>query len=536
MLKQIYKLIGLAMIGGALCFTSQAARPVSNTEFDFEFIKNSNPWLTSENAAGLNSLCIDKASVAEAYYKKDDGQFVDFYESNNSYTYGLYTESFYRLSKSVVFYGKIDYSDFTGKNMGGSVFYNPYYNPTNIVEYADSTAGGKQCESYHLVGALSVDLSKKLSGGLKIDYNTISYFKTKDLRHANDILDMSVTAGLSYKAGKVITAGLNYFYRRSVESITFSSAGNTDQQFYSLIDFGAFYGKQERFGEEGYTASRDTKHYFNEFHGLSLQVELFPKAKFMFFNELGLQLRNGYYGKRSMLSYIYSEHNSDIINYKGVLSYKKRSALHQAEINFGYEKLANYKNDYKEYTPSGGSTTVIRTSHNQALSQTNTQLSVAYTAYLGLVDNRSRWEITAVANGANRDQKTILYPFYRKQQITTFDASLGLKYNVMKAADTYSVYCNTGYGTGSGVVKEDGRYSSNSNEAFESLDRYLYREYEYFTASRINETLGFRYARSVEERKLRLYGDVSYRYTKAFETSYIGDSFGTLTIKLGCNF
>lgn len=525
------------MIGGALCFTSQAARPVSKTGFDFDYIKISNPWLTSENAAGLNSLCVDKASVAEAYLKKSDGRFINFYESDNSYTYGLYTESFYRLSKSIVFYGKINYSDFTGKNMGGSVFYNPYYNPTDIVEYADSTAGGKQFESYQLVGALSADLSEKLSGGLKIDYNTISYFKTKDLRHANDVLDMSVTAGLSYKAGKVLTAGLNYFYRRSVESISFSASGNTDQQFNSLIDFGAFYGKQDRFGEEeGYTATRDTKHYFNEFHGLSLQAEIFPKAKFSFFNELGLQFRNGYFGKRSMQSIMYSEYRSTILNYRGVLSYKKGLALYQTEVNFGYEKLSNFKNDYNPYTPDGGNTIYIQTSHNQALSRSNTHLSVAYTAYLDLIDNCPRWEITAVANGVNRDQKIILFPTYRKQQITTLDASLGLKYNLMKAANTYSLYCKTGYGAGTGVAKEDGRYSSNSTESYISLDRYLFREYEYLTARRINETLGLRYARSIGTKKLSLYADASYSYTKAFETSYIGDSFGTLTVKLGCNF
>ena len=530
MLNRIYKM-WLILTGGVLCSASVVAQ-----SSDFGYIKNQNAWLTSENAAGLNSLSVKKASLAEVYFNKSNGDFINYYQSNNSYTFGGLCESFFRQNEKTVFYGKVDYTNFAGKHMSGSTFYDPNYNPFDIVEYADSTAGTKKMETYHLIGAISTIVSPKFVVGAKIDYVATSYFKTKDLRHTNDLLDMNVTAGLRYQFSKRLDAGINYYYRRSVEGITFQSMGNTNQQFNSLISFGSFLGRQERFGESGYTTESSNTPFFNEFHGVSVQLELSPISNLRFFNELGIKRRNGYFGKHSSTSVLFTEHNSTTFNYRGVLSFTKNTSVHQLELKLEEENLKNFENAYRKETSSGGNTTIAYYGETQMLDRKRILASAEYTGNLHVKNNIPVWFLQASANFFERDQTVSVYPSYRKQTINQLHVGALIQRNIIRRINMYSIYFGSGYTAGGGTRNNDGRYgSADSKSSAVSLDRYLFREYEYLTTSRINETTGFRYTRNLP-RNLKVYGDVRGELTKSFSARYLGDTFQTVSLAIGCTF
>ena len=77
--------------------------------YDFDYIARSDGWLTSYNAAGLHgAVPVPGVSYAEAYFGKQNGRFINYWESDDSYDFGLKTESFRRFEK-VSFYGKMQY-------------------------------------------------------------------------------------------------------------------------------------------------------------------------------------------------------------------------------------------------------------------------------------------------------------------------------------------------------------------------------------------------------------------------------------------
>ncbi|WP_346863245.1 DUF6850 family outer membrane beta-barrel protein [uncultured Draconibacterium sp.] len=531
MIRKIY-ITWVLLIGGVLFAPGLMAQEQINWT-DFDYVKNSNNWLSSENAAGLDKLSTEKISFISAYFNKENGDFINYYQSDNSYSFGGLTESFYRLNK-VVFYGKMEYSNFSGENMGGSTVLDPYFTPFDIVEFADSTAGKKKMETYHLTGALSFPLSEKLIMGIKTNYKTISYYKIKDLRHTNDIMNLETTAGLTYCLNRIADFGVNYYFRKSTENTRYQAEGNTDQQFNSLISYGSFFGTQENFGTEGITGDDGNNPFVDFIHGATLQIDLFPESNFHFFNELGIKWRNGYFGQKSSVDIQYTEHEAKSFHYKGTFSLERLQSVHQFSVCFDREDLLNYENAYKESTTEGGNTTVVYYGKNQVLDRVLSKASFQYTGYINVTDNNPEWVANAGVSVWRRDQMATFYPYYRKQDVKEVLATASLKKNIIQKNNMYSVSFGGSYGSGSGIEKEDGQFAS-ASENFATLDQYLYREYEFLTAARVSGNIQFRYTKAFAG-NYRIYGGVRYSYTKAFDVSYNGDSLGNIALNVGYIF
>jgi hypothetical protein len=527
-----YIRLGVLLAGGVLSLLSLSAQK-QKTPFDYEYLKSSDAWLASENASGISNWVVQRASVAEITFNKTNGGFINYSESNNSYQYGALCESYFRLNKKTVVFGKVEYSRFEGKNMGGSAFIDPYYNPVNIVEYADSTAGNKVKETYHLIGALSTKLTDHLLFGAKTDYTTVSYYKIRDLRHINDWMDLLVTGGLRYNNNQSIDVGINYTYRRTTESIAFESAGNSGKQFNSLIDFGAFYGEQERYGESGYTSGGLM---FNQFQGGAVQINLFPKKDFSFFNELWARHRSGYYGVKSATSVVYTEHKGNLLGYNGVLSLKRATVLHQLKLNWDAEFLKNYEKSYRSETSTGGVKNYFYYGKNEVLRQNRVNFSAGYTGNFQVKDNTPVWIVDALFAVKTNNEKVSMYPAYRKQQINQFLSEVSSKRNIQLKQGVLRVQLSANYGFGTGYAAQDGIYDTNGTSSAKSLDQYLYREFDYLTAKKVGGQAAVRYTAEVKGGKTKWYGEVGYEATKALNVDYIGDYRGNVNVKVGYLF
>nr|WP_319512608.1 DUF6850 family outer membrane beta-barrel protein [uncultured Draconibacterium sp.] len=521
------------LLFGGIFFSTQLVAQESVNWANFNYIKASNGWLTSENAAGLDKLSVDKISFIEATFNKQNGDFINYFQSDNSYSFGASTESFYRINK-LVFYGQMQYTDFSGKNMGGSTLFNPGFSPFDIVEFADSTAGTKNMEQYYLTGALSIPVNNNLTLGLKTNYYTASYYKTKDLRHTNDIMNLETTLGLSYSFNSLVDVGMNYYFRKRTENTSYQSEGNTDQQFNSLISYGSFFGLQENFGNEGMTGSTDNNPLVDFIHGVSFQLELFAGNNFNIFNDLGFKWRNGYFGQKSSVDIQYTEHQANIISYKGVISLNRNRTLHQLSINFDYEDLINLEKSYSKSTDEGGNTTILYFGKNQVLDRVHSKASFLYSGNINVNDNNPEWLINAGISIWRRDQLTVTYPFYRRQDIQQFLATASLKKNIFSNSNMFSFSVGAQYGSGTGTDKEDGQFA-NALKNYATLDNILYREYEFLTTRRASGNAAFRYTKAFPA-NFKIYGGVGFDYTKAFDVSYSGNTYRKVALNIGYIF
>lgn len=535
----------MLFVGGVFCSASVASQSATSWK-DYQYIKQSDAWFSSENASGLKELSVNDISLAEIYYQKSNGKFVDYYQSDDSYQFGANIESFYRLNPKIVLYGKINYDNLKGKNMSGSAFISPERNPFDIVEFTNDNQGNKSLERYHLIGAVSANLYKGLTLGGKIDFLGANYAKDKDLRHKNMLTDINVTTGLSYRFNKIIEVGANYYYRRRVEGVTFNKYGTSDEQFMSLINYGAFYGKAETFGESGYTAKGEEIPLFDKYHGASFQLMINLSSDLSFFSELAYKTRDGYYGNESTsgvkASFVvkYTEHNSDIFSYKGRLNWKQKNNLHSLDFEVKNEELKNLESVYKIEQESGKQKyKVIYFDPLEVGDKRFLDVSAVYTANLGVKDYNPEWIIKGGFDFNRRIQKLSFFPFFRKQTVKQTSIHASVTKNIIKGDNMYSILLGASYSNGNGVAKDDRSYITPAEDQTmpRTIDTFLEREYEYLTASQIKGDLGFKYSHLFPKIKIKGYAALNYSLTKAQDIqSLAGDSFNRINLTLGCTF
>lgn len=520
------------LLGLATSASGQGGRSMR----DFEFIRSSSPWLTSRNAAGLNTMPTEKASIAEGSITKDNGSLIGNAGSDDSFKAGVHTESYLKISDRLAFYGKLSYSYDTGRNMGGSILMDPDYNPINFYESVDTTRGVKNKELYHLAGKLSYKFKDdRWSLGAAIDYESGDQAKLKDPRFLNVWMDLNASIGTRFAASEGFSAGLSLEYRRTIESLLANTYGVSGKQYYNFIDYGGFYGTRDLFDSSYGMIATETRPMFNSFIGASLQIEAGRKTKV--FNQLTYLMRNGYYGSRSSSKITYTEHSGNIMEYNGVLLAGNGKNLHRVGLDVKLENLFNYENVYRLNTEIGENTVVEYISQNEVLDRTDITATLSYTGFLDIENFRPRWEYGVMAGFQSRQSLTTIYPFYRSSGHNVISAEAYGKRNFVSGKNLFTAELGAYFQTGSGSPKDDGIYASSSSAAPRSFDMYLYRDFEYRTATRIGGTASLRYTRLFSDR-LAGYIQLSDRYISLLkQPEYLNDGHrNTLAITIGCTF
>ncbi len=503
---------------------------------DFDFIRSTSPWMSSRNAAGLGSMPVERIAVAEGSFEKDNGGLIDNADSEDSFKAGAMTESYLKISDRLAFHGKLSYSFFRGKDMGGSILMNPSYNPINFYESVDTTRGVKNREMYHLEGGLAYSVGKKWSIGVNVDYESGDQAKLKDPRFLNTWMDLGLSAGTRFAASEGFSVGLSLEYERSLESLKSNTFGTTDKKYYTFTDYGGFYGTRELLdNNNGMVSIGNTNPMFNTFYGASVQIETGRDTKT--FHELTYLMRSGYFGNPGSSKIMYTEHTGNILEYKGTAIIRKRSNIHRIGLDLRYEGLLNYENVYRFNTEDGEQSTIEYISQNEVLDRTDLSASLSYTGYLGIKDFRPEWEYGAKASVFNTASLTTIYPFYRSSSSTAVDAELYGRKNMLTGKNLFSVMAEAVFHTGFGNPKTDGILASSSSDAPRSFDLYLYRDFEYKTATHAGVGLIFRYTRLFSDR-IGGYVQLSDKFRSMLkEPDYLNCRLrNTLTLTIGCTF
>lgn len=537
-LRRIILLLCIVIIGEA--FSSFAIMAKSTSYLRPKDLLLRFPWLSSENAAGLTTLSTnERVSNVNLFGEMISGSFYNYNEAKNGYKWGLRGISYYPISERIIVHGEVDYGNFRGRDMTGSYFIDPSQTPFNLIEFTEDNPGDKQLETYHLAGAVGANFSSRFSGGLKMDYTAANYVKRKDLRHTNSLMDMILSVGLNYHFAERFTLGINYSYHRRNESLLLSMYGTTDKLYYTLVDYGAFFGKRELFGDSGYTKENEAKPLFDSYHGGSLQFSWRIGNSWEWFNEVGFRMRDGFYGDDSPNTVVYSTHSGMSLSYKGQIVHTGLHNTHTLHINAEQHKVENRENIYGFRNDEVGINYYEYFGDAEVGARTEQMVTLQYTGRFVVEQELPLWLLDVKMDYNHREQKSVNYPDYRRQDIAWWQLNTTLERNFRLKRNLYTVGIDLGYGAGYGDSHKDERYNT-SNEVetlTRTLDTLLMRDYEYHTANRIQTGAKMCYTRHLGKKGVRGYVELLYNFRQAFNTSYFNTAKRhNVSLQIGCNF
>ena len=530
------------MLGGVLAAPPQPILAQDSLLWkDYEYLKASDPWLTTQNAGGLTRLQTSHLSEATISYTNDNGDFVNYDQAGKSRSIDAGIESFYRLNRRAVIYGKLSYDNFAGKDMTGSAFVTPHRMPFDIVEDSLTNPGRKQRDTYNLTGAFGIDIYNGIALGAKIDYTAANYAKYKDLRHKNNMLDLTLTPGIYIPVKDIAHFGINYYYRRNTESVTFKTYGNADKVYKSLVNYAAFIGKVETFGEYGYTDANREMPYFNEHIGIGMQAAVNIMPDITWYNDFTFAKRHGYYGKKSSYTISYNQHNSRVYTYYGQLAYKATRNWHKLDWGLDIENLKDYSNSYRSITDPN--TTATYYEYYTPVKLSNKvwgEGHVAYTGYYGTQDMFSTWKVNTGLNLMYRKQTGYDYPYCRTQEIKSTEFFASGERNINVHLGILTTHLGISYKKGSGEIYKDGLQATPSDKQTPpaEMTAFLHREYQWLTAPQYAVNAAVKYAFILPETSIKAFAKTGFHYlgTSKDDEYLEGHSHVTISFAIGCTF
>ncbi len=530
-LKTIIPLISLVV----------AASDMATAQFDsLSYSVNGKAFLYSNNASYLNRLNINTISAAIISVSLADNGFRNYYNADKSIDAGAMVESFYRFNDKVSAYGRISYNNFYGKQMAGSAFIEPDFAPFDIVEQADTNLGVKNLETYKILGGVGAQISGGLSVGAKVDYTAANYAKRKDLRHKNSLMDLKLTAGLSYDFG-ILTVGADYLYRRRNEGLKFSTYGTADRTYNSIISYGAFWGLREEFGAEGFTDKSREMPLFDQFNGADIQLLVKITDNLHIFNNFTYQSRDGRYGRKGQYTIEYEQHEGDMSGVDGTVFYTTQRFTHCINYSLSTTSLDAYKNVYTLENLDGGLTNYIYHDRLKMSQKQSKKLNVGYNGlfFSNLKDARQVWDFGVDATFSRRTLMGVRYPYWRRQdlKIKQLAISLGEK-NILPDAKELSVKISTFFQKGSGHPYIENYYVKPdlSQQPPSESQVFLYQEYEFLCKPHFAMSLNVKLAKKMFSDKVKSFLSADYTFTKAKNTVYLDGFANEVVINFWVEF
>ena len=530
---------GALLVLSSLEAQAQTVKTDSLLMRDFSYVMQSDPWLMGNNPSALIRFGSSTLSEATVSMTVGNGGFVNYDQSPHTLTFGASAESVYRLSPRTVVYGRMSYQNESSSNMAGSAFLNTYHLPFDIVEDSLTNEGDEHRDTYHLKGGVGVDIWHGWSVGASFDFTAANLAKYKDLRHQNKAMDLTFSAGFYLPLGHV-SLGANYLYRRSTENIRFKVYGQSDKVYKSLIAYANFMGQVEQFTTNGYTGSNNEQPLFSARHGACVQLDWRITPQWQWYHSMMAQYRSGYYGRESAYTITYMRHHSHIYTYQSRLSYRLPTSLHRMDVSISAERLENNQNAYLETLNEQGASQYEYFGAVKTGDKLWVDTHIGYTGDMGIDYELPRWTVATGVNIGHRKQTGYRYPYYRRQQLNQVQGYIDVCHRIRLRQGILQAGLQFAYQKGSGDVYEDLTFAEPSAQqtAPPSMDAYLYRDYEYYTAPQVKVGAALKYSFVFPQTRMKTYVEGKCTYLKAYNTdAYLkGDAYTTVMLIVGVDF
>ena len=542
-----------------LLFVGLAAK----AQVSYDAIKRSDAWLTSLNAAALTRYSASNAAQAELSLTKAKGGFTDFSDSPDVLQGDAAVEAFYRLSSRTVVYGAMSYDNFSGKDMAGSTFISDFrphtsdlilqtsyfrHLPFDIIEDSLNNTGTKHRDTYHLTGGFGYSVSNGFSVGARLDYTAANYAKYKDLRHKNKLMDMTFSASVFTPIGRLVQIGATYIYRRTTESVLFSTYGKGGRNFVSFINYGPYTGQTEQFGSTGFTDKSREMPLVDDYNGACLQFSIGHSPALQFYNAMTYAHRRGYYGRRSPYAITFTRHKSHVYKYDARLSHQSEKARFFLNFSLSAENLENLlpsrlelKNEagatYYEYFTPVKSANRLWVDGQASLRADVSQLS---SEALTTPGSMSVWSFEGGLRWAHHKQTAYLFPYYRRQHYTGYEPFISLTRNIATQKGVWTAQAGASFRHGDGTPADDGTFIEPSDKQMPppTMDTYFWRDYQWMNAAQYEVGASGQYAFIMPSTSMKTYVRIALSHRKCNERNeyMAGPDRTTATLTLGCEF
>ena len=515
----------------------------------YDALKRSDAWLTSQNAAALTRYAADNAAQAELSLAKAKGGFTDASGSPDVLQANAAVESFCRLNSRTVVYGLMGYDNFSGRDMAGSAFIQGVrLLPFDIVEDSLNNTGTKHRDTYRLRGAVGYSLTGGIALGASLDYTAANYAKYKDLRHKNKLMDMTFAASIFSPIGSSMQIGATYLYRRTTESVEFSTYGKGGRNFVSFINYGPYIGQTEQFGSVGFTDKGHELPLVDDCDGASLQLAFSPSS-FLLYSSFTYAHRRGYYKRSNSISpIVYSRHESHVYQYDMRLSHQSEKARFFLDFSLSADNLVNRQPARRELKNEAGASyfeysdpvkTANRLWVDGQASLRAEWLPLADEA-LSVPGSLSAWAVEGGLRWEHHKQTAYLFPYYRHQRLTSNEPFVSLTRNIATKKGVWTLQTEFSFRQGDGTPADDGTFIAPSDKQTPppTMEAYFWRDYQWMNAAQYAVGASAQYSFIMPSTAMKTYARLAMSHRKCNEPCELmaGRDRTMATLTLGCEF
>ncbi|MEG2179205.1 MAG: hypothetical protein RRZ66_01465 [Bacteroidales bacterium] len=527
---------GTLSVAFAIIFANAIAQETVPFYYDFDYTPDSVGWQQSENKSQLFRSPLQQAGRAGISYGFAKGTLTNFNVADKETGIRAYGESYFKLSPRTMVYGLAAFSSDKERGTAGSAFLSGRTHAFNLVLMDQTNKGDRKTETYQIQGAVGHQLNNRLSVGGKFDYRGINMARTKDLRHTNQGLDLTLSPSVSLLLSDKIRTGVHYSYNRYIEGIKFNLYGTTDRQYFTLVDFGAFYGKQELFDTNGYTTKGENTPYVEQIHKAGWQLEYKPTHRLYLFNEFVWGKGDGYFGKQASAAIQYTRHEVNQWSDRLVAYYRGKRLLQQLELRIGYQRYQNYENSWRTETSGSGNSIIEYYGQNKVGERAYTNLAADYSIEWGKPEENGKWRLSLGSAFAQRELQAILYPYYRTQNLQLYRHRLGAIHQRAVGKIQLTLHGAVAFASGSGTPYTDKVFVTPSTDEGTpaNADHYLMQEYNYLTARKLQPEAGFRIMMPVK--KMSYYLSTTYHAEIPTGTTSVAGNRNHIHCAIGVNF
>ena len=499
-------------------------------------------WLRTLNAAALTTYVpVDSSqhllADAQLTMATERGHLAQPGASPGIWQASAAVRSIYRVGHRVVLRGGMNYRNRWGDDAGGSVWLNPDAMPFDITEYTDSTRGKMRVEQYGLNGEVGVTIAPGLDLGARFAYIAANSTKQKDPRHTNSVMQLEASAGAAWR-WRGATLGANYLLRRNTEAVQLRTYGRTDRVYHYLVNYGAFYGRDEQTDGKGYVSADSEHPLLDMCHGLALQGG-YEHGSWSAVAQWSWTHRHGHYGLESPSMVDFNRHQGDRWEATLWLQHAQPQAIYRLEIAWNHENLRDYERTYRTIT-QGGVTDVVYYDNRLMGRRQAIDYRITATAQWNIHRHLAAWQIEAGVRHHRGEVTAIVYPYFRSQntRLTTVEASM--RRNWLCTRDhTWTLMAGLRWAGGGGNPKSDSTYGtpSEGSQAPVEHDEYLMQQYEWLTAGRFAASAGVRWSMPLAAGRCRLYAEARGLLCWGHDIHHLADAHRhEASVSLGCLF
>jgi len=261
-----------------LSFATAIAQDVFYPE-QHELIQLKNPWLTTNNAAGITTLEAPMHGITEMGYSDAGGNYHRAQEGDGLNGLRFISERYDKIGKNWISWGSFEFQMNTEKNRNWSNVFNTYNSSPYL--FGDTVKANYDTQFFDLHAKLSRKINQKMAFGIGIDYFAADMSRLRDARTRTYIGNYAAVPSLIYKLSAQHILGLTAGIRFDKEKMP----STTTVQESPKIEYYLFLGN-----ENAYSVIDGYKGFDRQFVNLDYSVGLqhsFMSKHFHWLNDLG---------------------------------------------------------------------------------------------------------------------------------------------------------------------------------------------------------------------------------------------------------